>query len=143
METLLSRQEIGSKRQLHTGDTVPNVAIEAVAAGQGNKDSSQLSCFVRGWQTDTVAWLLSCSTWLRPNGRLVMLIGDNAGIDALWSITTAAEAVSATMMASKTGCQLRVIASATVAEDSRRPWGAAKKRNYRGEHTILLEKVPI
>ena len=125
-----TRQEIGSQRQLQAG------ADAGAAAGGADIDN----VFARGWQADTEAWLLSCSTRLRPNGRIAMLIGDNAGIDALESITAAADAVSATMVARNAAYQLRVIASATVAEDSRRPWGAAKKRNYRREHTILLEK---
>ena len=72
----------------------------------------------------------SCAKALKHKGRIAILIGDNAGIDALESIKAAVALVE----------DLNVIASASISEDApRRPW-AKSKRNYRREHCILIEK---
>ena len=108
---------------------------------QQQREELEPDAFEQRWQADTEAWLQASAEQLRPGGRIVMLIGDNAGVDALESIRAAAGSIH---VAPHTGCSrlydLRVIASASVAEDARRPW-SSKKRNYRSEHTILLEKV--
>lgn len=108
--------EIGSQKQFNT-----------LASSPGS--------FEERWQADTEDWLHAAAEQLRPNGRIVMLIGDNAGVNTLASITAAAESIS-----ERSKYELRLLASASIAEDTRRPW-AAKKRNYRSEHTILLEKM--
>jgi hypothetical protein len=58
-------REIGSRQQLRTFD------------------ESTPGAFAQRWQDDTEAWLLACGSQLEPGGRIVMLIGDNADIDAL------------------------------------------------------------
>jgi hypothetical protein len=93
--------------------------------------------FAKRWQADTEEWLQAAAEQLRVGGRIVMLIGDNAGVHALSSIGEAAAAIS-----ERSNFELRLLASASVAEDSRRPW-AERKRNYRSEHTILLEKILV
>lgn len=108
-------EEIGSKNQ-----------FEALKSSPGS--------FAQRWQVDTEDWLQVAAEQLRPDGRIAMLIGDNAGVHALSSIAAAATTIS-----ERSNFELRLLASASVAEDARRPW-AAKKRNYRSEHTILLEK---
>jgi hypothetical protein len=108
-------EEIGSKNQFQVLKSSPG-------------------SFVQRWQADTEEWLQAAAEQLRPNGRIAMLIGDNAGVNALSSIGEAA-----TVISERSNFELRLLASASVAEDARRPW-ARKKRNYRSEHTILLEK---
>ena len=110
-----SFEEIGSKNQ-----------FEALKSSPGS--------FAQRWQADTEDWLQAAAEQLRPDGRIAMLIGDNVGVHALSSI-----AAAATKISERSNFELRLLASASVAEDARRPW-AAKKRNYRSEHTILLEK---
>ena len=108
---------------------------------QKQREDLDPDAFAQRWQADTEAWLRACADQLRPGGRIVMLIGDNAGVDALESIRAAAGSIHG--VEPNSGCSsydLRLIASASVAEDARRPW-SSKKRNYRSEHTILLEKV--
>jgi hypothetical protein len=111
-------QEIGSQKQ-----------FEALASSPGS--------FAQRWQADTEAWLQSSADQLRPDGRIAMLIGDNAGVDALASIAAAASSISSKCAR----YDLRLLASASVAEDARRPWTTKKRRNYRSEHTILLARI--
>jgi len=98
--------------------------------------SKSTDSFQAKWQEDTVAWMGAVGARLKPNGRMAILIGDNADIDVLESVR------SATVLASeRRGFLLEVVASASVREEDakRRPWGN-HKRNYRTEHTILVEK---
>ena len=109
-------------------------AVEEQAAGEGD-------AFTAKWQLGTEAWLETVTASLRDGGRIAMLIGDNASIDVLDSVTRASATISARLLEKGARYGLRLLASASVVEDSRRPWGSEKKRNYRREHTILLERV--
>ena len=141
-----AQREIGSQQQrrdasLAKTDDAANPPAEGSAAEASVAAEAEVvgDVFAARWQADTVRWLHAVACRLKhPGGRIAMLIGDNAGIDALKSILLAARTVSVSALAA--GWELRVVASASVSEDARRPW-STKKRNYRTEHTILLERV--
>jgi hypothetical protein len=161
----LAEMEIGSKEQVDSsggggGGDASGPAEAEVADGSSATRHTRTE-FARRWEADTVAWLRTCTSLLPPGGRVAILIGDNAGIDALESIRAAADGVgdlpaaAAAQGAEPRGggaggggggggggrCVLRVLASASMGAVVRRPWNS-KKRNYRREHTILLAKVP-
>ena len=91
--------------------------------------------FRERWQKDTEEWLRACGEELVVGGRIAMLIGDNlrVGVNSSETIDKAAEAVEGD------GWILEVVGRASLAAGSRRPWGK-QKRNFNGEHCILVEK---
>ena len=75
-------------------------------------------------------WLTATRANLRRGGRAALMVGDGeAGVDALVSTATVAEAAG-----------LRFIASATIVSTVRAR-GARHKGKRRPEHALLLEAV--
>jgi len=104
--------------------------------GSRRELESEPGSFAERWQADTEAWLRACAARLRPQGRIAIIIGDDAGINTLTSVRDAAAAVSATQ-----DWDLRILASASSTDKLTRPWKKQRRRAYRIEHTILLEKT--
>jgi hypothetical protein len=111
---------------------------EIGSQGQCNADPG---AFGQCWQTDTEAWLGSACALLPVGGRIAVLIGDGAGVNTLDSMTEAAARLTLAMQHRGELEQLCVVASASVAETAVRPWAGRRRRAYRREHAILLEKV--
>ena len=86
--------------------------------------------FAAAWEAEQQGWLAATRANLRRGGRAALMVGDGeAGVDALASTATIAEAVG-----------LRLLASATIASTVHSR-GARHKGKRRPEHTLLLEAV--
>jgi hypothetical protein len=121
----------------------PSVSLpECVLAEIGSKGQQTdlgRQQFKSRWNEDTAAWLDASGRVLKMGGRIAILIGDSEDINVLESVR---EACAAHKSSGREGYELSVVASASVREEdvARRPW-AGHKRNYRTEHTILIEKI--
>ena len=59
------------------------------------------------------------------------------------SLRQAAASISERQQRLTGGFELRVLASASITENAQRPWAKQRRRGYRCEHTILLERRPV
>ena len=107
----------------------------------GDRDPEGAAAFGQCWQLDTEAWLRSAAKELRDHGRIAMLIGDGAGVNVLTSVTAAASRITREWEGDDEGYGLTVVASASVDESATRPWRGRRRRAYRREHAILVEKT--
>ena len=113
-------------------DKKHDVSDAQEVGSRSQRDNDDVN-FADRWQKDTVSWLIACADIMQVGGRILILIGDEGEINSFASISEACEEIGV----------LHVIGCTSIKGEhaARRPWKGGRKRNYRTEHCIALEKL--